>query len=60
MRYVAHIWLFAAIYMAVTAHSGEEIDYWRLATAVVLSIAGALTLRESKRQPPKTEESADH
>jgi hypothetical protein len=54
MRYAAYFWLFVAIYMTVTAYSGGAIDRWRLATAAVSAIAGALILWESRRRrPPK-------
>ncbi|WP_028770295.1 hypothetical protein [Silanimonas lenta] len=59
MRRTAYIWLLAALYMAATAHSSEGIDYWRLATALVLLIAGALTLKSFKRHAPRTEDPSD-
>lgn len=59
MRYAAYIWLLAAIYMATTVHAGEETDYWRLATAVLLSMTGAAALWESKRRSSRTKGPAD-
>ncbi|WP_334130608.1 hypothetical protein [Silanimonas lenta] len=60
MRHTAYIWLLAALYMAATAYPGEGIDYWRLATALVLLITGALTLKGFKRHAPKTKDPSDH